>query len=120
MSITKDEEVCLHAAHTETSISYNLKNQVPRNETLQYGLKNGEFKLTLPPERIAIHGDSEWRHSMFSAITKPVRFKHYLFISLCLSATVYLPPLKISNNNKLEKPFTFLTWMVFFTVTGKS
>lgn len=94
MSITKDEEVCLHAAHTETSISYNLKNQSPRNETLQYGLKNGEFKLTLPPERIAIYGDSEWRHSMFSAITKPVRFKHYLFISLCLSATVYLRPQK--------------------------
>ncbi|KAM1800676.1 hypothetical protein ACFX11_032369 [Malus domestica] len=73
MSIKKDEEVCLHAAHTETSISYNLKNQVPRNETLQYGLKNGEFKLTLPPERTAIYGDSEWRHSMFSAITKPLQ-----------------------------------------------
>ncbi|KAH0974015.1 hypothetical protein GBA52_015914 [Prunus armeniaca] len=65
MSITKDEEVCLHAVHTDISISYNLKNQASRNEIMQYGFKNGDFKLILPPERIAIYGDSEWRHTMF-------------------------------------------------------
>ncbi|CAL2259330.1 unnamed protein product [Prunus armeniaca] len=73
MSITKDEEVCLHAVHTDISISYNLKNQASRNEIMQYGFKNGDFKLILPPERIAIYGDSEWRHTMFSAISNSLQ-----------------------------------------------
>ncbi|PQQ13701.1 protein arginine N-methyltransferase 1.6 [Prunus yedoensis var. nudiflora] len=73
MSITKDEEVCLHAVHTDISISYNLKNQESRNEIMQYGFKNGDFKLILPPERIAIYGDSEWRHTMFSAISNSLQ-----------------------------------------------
>ncbi|CAL9029404.1 unnamed protein product [Prunus brigantina] len=73
MSITKDEEVCLHAVHTDISISYNLKNQASSNEIMQYGFKNGDFKLTLPPERIAIYGDSEWRHTMFSAISNSLQ-----------------------------------------------
>ncbi|XP_034217275.1 protein arginine N-methyltransferase 1.6 isoform X2 [Prunus dulcis] len=73
MSITKDEEVCLHAVHTDISISYNLKKQASRNEIMQYGFKNGDFKLTLPPERIAIYGDSEWRHTMFSAISNSLQ-----------------------------------------------
>lgn len=82
MSITKDEELCLHAVHTDISILYNLKNQASRNEIMQCGFKNGDFKLILPPERIAIYGDSEWRHTMFSAISNSVRIKISLSLSL--------------------------------------
>ncbi|BBH03129.1 protein arginine methyltransferase 7, partial [Prunus dulcis] len=49
------------------------RNQASRNEIMQYGFKNGDFKLTLPPERIAIYGDSEWRHTMFSAISNSLQ-----------------------------------------------
>lgn len=75
LSITKDEEVCLHAVHNDISVSYNIKSPRSRNKTRQYGFNGKDFKLLLPPERIAIYGDSEWRHTMFSAISTAVRIK---------------------------------------------
>lgn len=68
MSVSKDEEVHLHAVHTDTSILYNLKTQVPRTGVTQCGFNIGDSQLILSPERIAMYGDSEWRHSMFQAI----------------------------------------------------
>lgn len=75
MYVKKDEEVCLHAVHTDISISYSIKSPVSRNKSMQYDLTGRDFKLILPPERIAIYGDSEWRHTMFKAISKAVRIE---------------------------------------------
>ena len=73
---------------------------------MQYELTGRDFKLILPPERIAIYGDSEWRHTMFKATSKAVRIETSL------------------SHHQKEKTksriFTFLTEIVFFTDTGKS
>ncbi|XP_004299441.1 PREDICTED: protein arginine N-methyltransferase 1.6-like [Fragaria vesca subsp. vesca] len=73
MYVKKDEAVCLHAVHTDISISYSIKSPVSRNKSMQYDLTGRDFKLILPPERIAIYGDSEWRHTMFKAISKAIQ-----------------------------------------------
>ncbi|KAM5572881.1 protein arginine N-methyltransferase 1.6 [Rosa sericea] len=73
MSVNKDEEVCLHAVHTDISISYTIKSPVSRNKRMQYDFTGRDFKLILPPERIAIYGDSEWRHTMFNAISNALQ-----------------------------------------------
>lgn len=82
MSICKGEDVVLHAFHTETSISYKLKSQVSITEESWCELTAADFHLTLPPERIAIYGDGEWRFSMLTAIRNAVRSSH----SLCAYA----------------------------------
>ncbi|GLT91062.1 hypothetical protein SLE2022_089710 [Rubroshorea leprosula] len=66
--ISKGQEVLLEAIHTDTSISYNLKTLVPRTDTIQHDNKFEDFQLTLPPERVAIYGDSNWRLSMLMAL----------------------------------------------------
>ncbi|GAV78546.1 hypothetical protein CFOL_v3_22012 [Cephalotus follicularis] len=73
VSICKGEEVLLHAVHTDTSISYNLKTQVTRNEVRQCDFNAKDFHLILPPERIAIYGDSEWRLSMLTALSNALQ-----------------------------------------------
>ncbi|KAB1217016.1 Protein arginine N-methyltransferase 1.6 [Morella rubra] len=73
VSISKDEEVHLHAVHTDTNISYNLKTRAPRAEVMQYGFNTVDSQLILSPERIAIYGDSEWRNYMLKAISNAVQ-----------------------------------------------
>lgn len=70
--MSKNEEVHLHAVHNDTSISYNIKNRVLRTEAIPDGFKDGDFQLILPPERIAVYGDSQWRCSMLTAIRNAV------------------------------------------------
>ncbi|KAJ7944747.1 Protein arginine N-methyltransferase [Quillaja saponaria] len=90
MSVFKDEEVHLHAVHTETSISYNLKNQVPSSENIHYGSCAGDLELKLSPERIAVYGDREWRVSILTAIGNALQER---VNSLCMVAddSVFLP-----------------------------
>ncbi|KAK9274977.1 hypothetical protein L1049_022234 [Liquidambar formosana] len=83
VSVSRDEGVHLHAIHTDTSISYNLKTQVPRTEVGQYPFHAGHCQLALSPERVAIYGDSKWRHSMLTAIEKALQDK---VCSLCVVA----------------------------------
>ncbi|GMY30018.1 protein arginine N-methyltransferase 1.6 [Fagus crenata] len=83
MSVSKDEEVHLHAVHTDTSILYNLKTHVPRTGVAQCGFDTGDSQLILSPERIAMYGDSEWRHSMFQAIRNVLQER---VDSLCIVA----------------------------------
>ncbi|XP_062145655.1 protein arginine N-methyltransferase 1.6 [Alnus glutinosa] len=83
MSISKDEEIHLHAVHTETSISYNLKTQAPRTEVMQYSFNSGDSQLILSPERIAIYGDSEWRDSMLKSMRNALQER---VNSLCVVA----------------------------------
>ncbi|KAH9721297.1 protein arginine N-methyltransferase 1.6 [Citrus sinensis] len=68
MSICKGEELLFHALHTETSVSYELKSQIPITDERQHNLNAKDFQLALPPERIAIYGDGEWRLSMVMAM----------------------------------------------------
>lgn len=89
MSIRNGEEVVLHAVHTETSISYNLKSRVLGTEVKQCDVNAKDFQLVLPPERIAIYGNDEWRLSMLTSIRNAVR-PLYLCLSpslLCVYAT---------------------------------
>lgn len=73
--MSKDEEVHLHATHTDISISYNLKTQFSRTQMgqHQHHLFARDSQLILSPERVAIYGDSEWRLSMLNAIKNTVR-----------------------------------------------
>jgi hypothetical protein len=89
MSVSKDEEVHLHAVHTDTSILYNLKTQVPRTGVTQCGFNIGDSQLILSPERIAMYGDSEWRHSMFQAIRNVVRSLSFSHMHACTCAHIY-------------------------------
>lgn len=79
LSVTEHEEVLLHAVHTDTSMSYELKAQVERPGVMQYNVNDWNLQLMLPPERIAIYGDSKWRLCMLTAIRNAV-------ISLSLSS----------------------------------
>lgn len=73
MSISKGEKVHLHAAHTCTNILYNLKKtQSLAQEMTQSPLSTGDLHLTLPPERVAIYGDSTYRQSMIEATRNAV------------------------------------------------
>ncbi|KAE8055902.1 hypothetical protein FH972_012713 [Carpinus fangiana] len=82
-SISQDEEVHLHAVHTETSISYNLKTQAPRIEVMQDSFDTGDLQLILSPERIAIYGDREWRDSMLKSMRNALQER---VNSLCIVA----------------------------------
>ncbi|KAL0542115.1 hypothetical protein IC582_022205 [Cucumis melo] len=68
VSISKEEKVHLCASRNDTTFSYHLKSQIPGGEILQHGVNAENFKLILPPERIAVYGDREWRLAMLTAI----------------------------------------------------
>ncbi|KGN50251.1 protein arginine N-methyltransferase 1.6 [Cucumis sativus] len=68
VSISKEEKVHLCASHNDTTFSYHLKAQIPGGEILKHGVNAENFKLILPPERIAVYGDREWRLAMLTAI----------------------------------------------------
>lgn len=72
MSISKEEKVHLCASHNDTTFSYHLKAQIPGGEILKHGVNAENFKLILPPERIAVYGDREWRLAMLTAIKTAV------------------------------------------------
>ncbi|XP_030524883.1 protein arginine N-methyltransferase 7 isoform X1 [Rhodamnia argentea] len=66
--LAKDEEISLRAVHGDTSISYQLEPHQPISTGQDHNVKGGDFCLPLSPERIAIYGDAEWRHSVLNAI----------------------------------------------------
>lgn len=83
MSVSRDEQIFLEALHSETSISYNVRNANPRLE-VDPRFYNSGHHLTLLPERIAIYGDREWRHDMLKAARSAVRTYsciYYLYLN---------------------------------------
>lgn len=72
VSISEDEKVHLCASHNDTTFSYNLKAQIPGGKVLQHGVDADNFELILPPERIAVYGDREWRLAVLTAIKNVV------------------------------------------------
>ncbi|KAH9721299.1 protein arginine N-methyltransferase 1.6 [Citrus sinensis] len=92
MSICKGEELLFHALHTETSVSYELKSQIPITDERQHNLNAKDFQLALPPERIAIYGDGEWRLSMVMAMRNAGRVQPLcvvaddsVFLTICVA-----------------------------------
>ncbi|KAG5562331.1 hypothetical protein RHGRI_005158 [Rhododendron griersonianum] len=65
LSVSKDEELPLHAIHTDISISYEFEIQAFRREVELYDFAQ-EDQLILLPERVAVYGDSNWRCSIRS------------------------------------------------------
>lgn len=74
LPVLKGKEVQLHAAHTETSISYEFKTSYYEKEDTNIDLHTQDCQIVLLPERIALYGDSGWRDLMLNAIKKAVRF----------------------------------------------
>ncbi|KAL7167246.1 hypothetical protein ACSBR2_037834 [Camellia fascicularis] len=83
LSISKDEELHLHAIHTDISISYEFETQAQGTEIKQYDEFARDDQLILSPERVAIYGDSNWRYSLLEAVKKALQGK---ISPLCLVA----------------------------------
>ncbi|GMQ04907.1 hypothetical protein CsSME_00050151 [Camellia sinensis var. sinensis] len=83
LSISKDEELHLHAIHTDISISYEFETQAEGTEIEQYDEFARDDQLILSPERVAIYGDSNWRYSLLEAVKKALQGK---ISPLCLVA----------------------------------
>ncbi|XP_047948609.1 protein arginine N-methyltransferase 1.6 isoform X1 [Salvia hispanica] len=83
LPVSKDKEVWLHAAHTETSISYDFKTSCNEKEDADLDLHTPDGQLFLSPERIALYGNSCWRDLMLNAIKNAI---HQKVDPLCLVA----------------------------------
>lgn len=87
-NVCKDQDVQLHAVHTETSISYRVNTSYQENVVGQFELPTQGNQIFISPERNAIYGDKSWRCSMLKAIEYAVSFIYayadkYLFIASC-------------------------------------
>ncbi|GJV24500.1 protein arginine N-methyltransferase 1.6 [Tanacetum coccineum] len=72
LPVSKDEDVCMDATHTEISISYEFKAQ---SQISDHDSRPQNSHITLSPERIAIYGDKYWRRSMLDAINYALKGK---------------------------------------------
>ncbi|XP_022550577.1 protein arginine N-methyltransferase 1.6 isoform X1 [Brassica napus] len=99
VSISKGEKFHLQAAHTCTNILYNLKKA---HEMTHSSFSTGELLLTLPPERVAIYGDSIYRQTIFEATRNALQGKSD---AQCLviddSLLLPLTALHISNGSRV-------------------
>ncbi|XP_077246907.1 protein arginine methyltransferase 7 isoform X2 [Tasmannia lanceolata] len=75
MPVSKGDQVYFQAIHSDTSITYDLRNGNTRTEIGEYDFQAGDFHLILSPERIAIYGDREWRHAMLTAARNALQGK---------------------------------------------
>lgn len=99
LPVFKDEEVQLHAVHTETSISYEFKNSLDKKEVANLDLHTQDCQIVMSPERNALYGDSGWRYLMLNAIKKAVRLFHFLMEYNLLD--LILPPVWPLNANNM-------------------
>ncbi|MCD7467435.1 Protein arginine N-methyltransferase 7 [Datura stramonium] len=81
LPLLKDEEVNLLAAHTDTSISYEMKTLSQNMKLGRSELSTQKYQITLPPEKIALYSDVNWRCSMLKAIKNAMKQK---MPSLCV------------------------------------
>ncbi|XP_011081252.1 protein arginine N-methyltransferase 1.6 [Sesamum indicum] len=83
LHVFKDEEVLLHAVHTETSISYQFETSQDKKSVTLHDFCIPDCQIVLPPERIALYGDNCWRCLMLNALRKALRQSVH---QLCLVA----------------------------------
>ncbi|CAH8316683.1 unnamed protein product [Eruca vesicaria subsp. sativa] len=95
VSISKGENVHLHAAHTCTNILYNLKKT---HEMTHSSFSTGDLQLTLPPERVAIYGDNIYRQSIFEATRNALQGKSHAQC-LVIDDSLLLPVMALHSSN---------------------
>ncbi|XP_051137317.1 protein arginine N-methyltransferase 1.6 isoform X2 [Andrographis paniculata] len=83
LHVVKDEELQLRAAHTETSILYNLNASRDKKEFPHHYFNAENCQIVLSPGRNALYGDSAWRCIMCDAIKSAL---HQTQSPLCLVA----------------------------------
>ncbi|KAF3780646.1 arginine N-methyltransferase 7 protein [Nymphaea thermarum] len=67
--VSKNEQILLEAVHDDIRVSYNVKKyDACEEEWTCHGSQDEYPHLELPPERVAIYGDKEWRFAMSSAV----------------------------------------------------
>ncbi|KAM3375560.1 protein arginine N-methyltransferase 1.6 [Capsicum galapagoense] len=81
LSLLKDENVSLLAAHTDTSISYEMETLSQNMKLGRSELSTQKYQITLPPEKISLYCDVSWRCSMLTAIKNAMKQK---MPSLCV------------------------------------
>lgn len=103
VSISKGEKVHLHASHTCTNILYNLKKtQSLTHEMTHSSFSTGDLQLTLPPERVALYGDSIYRQSILEATRNALQGKsHAQCLVIDDSLLLPLMALHISNGSRV-------------------
>lgn len=74
-SVCKDQDVHLHAVHTETSISYRVCTSHEEDMVRHCELPTQENHIFISPERSAIYGDRNWRFSMLKMIEDALKQK---------------------------------------------
>lgn len=81
LRVGTDEAVYLHAIHTDTSISYEFETQSSLTEVgyQQRDAGNQKCQIALPPERMGIYGDNNWRCSFLQVLSN---FVSYLTLPL--------------------------------------
>ncbi|XP_073283374.1 protein arginine N-methyltransferase 1.6-like isoform X2 [Primulina huaijiensis] len=83
VSVLRDEEVKLHAVHTETRIAYKFMTSPHMKDVNHHDFDARDSQILLSPERCALYGDSSWRCLMLNAIRRAMQ--HRVF-PLCLVA----------------------------------
>ncbi|KAH7835301.1 hypothetical protein Vadar_024882 [Vaccinium darrowii] len=72
LSISKDEELPVHAIHADTSISYKFETEASRAEVELHDFAQDDH-LILSLERVAIYGHNNWRCSILEAVEKALK-----------------------------------------------
>ncbi|XP_073052071.1 protein arginine N-methyltransferase 1.6 isoform X2 [Primulina eburnea] len=83
VSVLRDEEVKLHAVHTEIRITYKFMTSPHMKDVKHHDFDARDSQILLSPERCALYGDSSWRCLMLNAIRRAMQ--HRVF-PLCLVA----------------------------------
>ncbi|CAN6460810.1 unnamed protein product [Victoria cruziana] len=72
--VSKNEQILLQAVHDDIRVSYNIKKDDAHSEEWTCHDSQREYPhLELPPERVAIYGDKDWRFAMSSAVENALR-----------------------------------------------
>ncbi|XP_031483637.1 protein arginine N-methyltransferase 7 isoform X2 [Nymphaea colorata] len=67
--VSQNEQILLESVHDDIRVSYNVKKYDARGEEwICHGSQDKCPHLELPPERVAIYGDKDWRFAMSSAV----------------------------------------------------
>lgn len=73
VSVLRDEEVKLHAVHSESHITYKFMTSPHMKDVGHHDFDARDSQVLLSPERCALYGDSSWRCLMLNAIRSAVR-----------------------------------------------
>ncbi|KAJ8543543.1 hypothetical protein K7X08_006066 [Anisodus acutangulus] len=90
LSLLKNGEVNLLAAHTDTSFSYEMKTLSQNMELGRSELSTQKYQITLPPEKNALYSDVSWRCSMLKAVKNAVNEAENASLSIVVDDSIFL------------------------------